>query len=110
MTHFTYHGQFHIRPFIFQCFACRDLDRPADFGLISRLGQRAAVVCAPDDMWFPQQHYEQMRSALPGIEVGRLRQSRLHDGSVLCTAVAIASGSIAGYERQSLHGDDRGTS
>jgi hypothetical protein len=53
--------------------SCRDLDRPADFGLISRLGRRAAVVCAPDDMWFPQQHYQLMRSALPGMEVSSRR-------------------------------------
>eukprot|EP00882_Tetradesmus_deserticola_P020564 GHRQ01022218.1.p1 GENE.GHRQ01022218.1~~GHRQ01022218.1.p1 ORF type:complete len:283 (+),score=122.14 GHRQ01022218.1:185-1033(+) len=63
MTAGGVHNNFHLAQHEF-----RDLDRPADFGLIRRLGQRAAVVCAPDDMWFPQQHYQQMRSALPGIE------------------------------------------
>lgn len=51
------------------CCTYRDLDRPADFQLIQRLGNRAAVVCAPQDMWFPAQHYQQMRSALPEVEV-----------------------------------------
>uniref|UniRef100_A0A383V4Q4 AB hydrolase-1 domain-containing protein n=1 Tax=Tetradesmus obliquus TaxID=3088 RepID=A0A383V4Q4_TETOB len=63
MTAGGVHNNFHLARHEF-----RDLDRPADFGLIRRLGRRAAVVCAPDDMWFPQQHYQQMRSALPGIE------------------------------------------
>lgn len=41
-----------------------------EWELLRRLGlQRVAVVCAPDDMWHPRHHYEQMQVALPGIEV-----------------------------------------
>lgn len=47
----------------------RDLDGPVDWQLIDRLGSRAAVVCAPRDMWFPEQHYQQLCRELPHVEV-----------------------------------------
>eukprot|EP00878_Enallax_costatus_P023521 GHUV01025021.1.p2 GENE.GHUV01025021.1~~GHUV01025021.1.p2 ORF type:complete len:172 (+),score=50.51 GHUV01025021.1:1128-1643(+) len=50
------------------CCCCRDLDSPVDWQLIRRLGNRVAVVCAPQDMWFPMQHYEQLCSEVPEVE------------------------------------------
>jgi hypothetical protein len=48
---------------------CRDLDRPVDWDSIRRLGKRAVLVCAPDDIWYPMQHYFDTQAAVPGIEV-----------------------------------------
>lgn len=51
------------------CVLCRDLDRPVDWESVRRLGKRAVLVCAPDDIWFPMHHYFQTEAAVPGIEV-----------------------------------------
>lgn len=48
---------------------CRDLDRPVDWDSIRRLGKRAVLVCAPDDIWYPMHHYFDTQAAVPGIEV-----------------------------------------
>ena len=63
------HLSANILPSCLLCDRCRDLNGPVDWHMIRRLGKRAAVVCAPKDMWFPLQHYEQMRDALPELEV-----------------------------------------
>eukprot|EP00879_Flechtneria_rotunda_P014395 GHRR01015042.1.p1 GENE.GHRR01015042.1~~GHRR01015042.1.p1 ORF type:complete len:235 (+),score=94.29 GHRR01015042.1:360-1064(+) len=46
----------------------RDLDTPVNWQLIRALGTKVAVVCAPQDMWFPEQHYKELCSSLPGVE------------------------------------------
>ncbi|KAF8072899.1 hypothetical protein HT031_000559 [Scenedesmus sp. PABB004] len=58
------HNAFHLAAHEF-----RDLDRPVDWEPLRRLGARAAVVCAPRDMWLPDHHVEQLRSELPDTEV-----------------------------------------
>lgn len=39
-----------------------------DWDAIRRLGQRAVLVCAPDDLWYPMHHYFDTQRAVPGIE------------------------------------------
>jgi hypothetical protein len=40
-----------------------------DWDSIRRLGKRAVLVCAPDDIWYPMHHYFDTQAAVPGIEV-----------------------------------------
>jgi hypothetical protein len=54
--------------------ARQDLDKPTDWALLRAMGRRAAVVCAPRDVWFPRQQYEEMLAEVAGVEV-RVRPS-----------------------------------
>lgn len=59
------------------CCWCRDLDRPVDWDVIRRLGKRAVLVAAPDDLWYPMHHYFDTQKAVPGIEVRSPSAARL---------------------------------
>lgn len=48
----------------------RDLAAPGDWALLQRLGSRAAIICAPNDHWFPRKHYDDMVANVAGLQVG----------------------------------------
>lgn len=48
----------------------RDLDRSRheeliDIGLLRHFGQRLALICTDNDMWFPERHFRYVTSQLP---------------------------------------------
>ncbi|GAB4815405.1 hypothetical protein N2152v2_002451 [Parachlorella kessleri] len=44
------------------------LTGPADWWLLRKLGPRFAVLCCPNDVWFPEWKWQQMLQDVPGVE------------------------------------------
>ena len=81
----------------------RDLAGPADWGLLARLGRRAAVFAAPDDHWCPEHALAAARAAAPAAAAALLDGQR-HDFPVCLASSAAAAASVAA----ALRGHDVG--
>ncbi|KAK9803669.1 hypothetical protein WJX72_010287 [[Myrmecia] bisecta] len=64
-----------------------DLASPADWWLLEQFGPRAAILCAPQDVWFPHWKWEEMWLKVPGVEA-YMEELQRHD---FCVSVELSA-------------------